>query len=60
MNNIFFWRNTMSSWYINFIDIEKMFDSIHCRVKKKRSTSGWFLVNTCVPQVFLLAYGGGP
>lgn len=42
MNNIFFWRNTikqslewMSSWYINFIDIEKMFDSIHCRVKKK-------------------------
>lgn len=41
MNNIFFWRNTikqsfewMSSWYI-FIDIEKTFDSIHCRVKKK-------------------------
>lgn len=24
----------MLFWYINFIDIEKMFDSIYCRVKK--------------------------
>lgn len=48
----------MLFWYINFIDIEKMFDSIYCRVKKNLLILGWFLVNIFVFWVLFFVYGG--